>query len=180
MYARGVWEPANWADLTTAIGTVSEASDLDFKRELSSNSDVSKDIAAMTLQGGVIAYGIEEDAQSRASAISKIPLTGVPEKVQLLVNTTIAPVPRVDITVLRENPGDNDGVVVVKVPRSPFAARKPSLPWAAAPPSSRGMYMISGATNSIRPSMPLRCHASSAWRTTLTFSCDITGAVSRP
>jgi len=44
----------------------------------------------------------------------------VPEKIQLLVNTTIAPVPSVDITVLRESPGDDEGVVVVNVPRSPF------------------------------------------------------------
>jgi hypothetical protein len=42
---------------------------------------------------------------------------GVPEKIQLLVNTTIAPVPHVDINVLREHPGDDDGVIVVKVSR---------------------------------------------------------------
>jgi hypothetical protein len=45
----------------------------------------------------------------------------VPERVQLLVNTTIAPVPHVDITVLRENPGDDEGVIVVNAPRSAFA-----------------------------------------------------------
>jgi hypothetical protein len=116
-----MWEPSTWDDVTAAIGTLSEAPDLDFKRQLSSNSDISKDIAAMTLHGGVIAYGIDEDAQALASAITKIPLVGAPEKVQLLVNTTVAPVPHIDITVLRENPGDDDGVVVVKVPRSPLA-----------------------------------------------------------
>jgi hypothetical protein len=116
-----MWQPSTWTDVTAAIGTLSEAPDLDFKRQLSSNNDISKDIAAMTLYGGVIAYGIDEDAQARASAITKIPLKGVPEKIQLLVNTTIAPVPGIDITVLRENPGDGDGVVVVNVPRSPFS-----------------------------------------------------------
>jgi hypothetical protein len=103
-----------------AIGTLSEAADLDFKRQLSSNNDISKDIAAMTLLGGAIAYGIDEDTQARASAVTKIPLTAVPEKIQLLVNTTIAPVPSVEITVLREKPSDEEGVIVVNVPRSPF------------------------------------------------------------
>jgi hypothetical protein len=116
-----VWNPSTWEDVTAAIGTLAEAPDLDFKRELSSNGDISKDIAAMTLHGGVIAYGIDEDAQARAGSITKIRLAGVPEKLQLLVNTTIAPVPHVDITTLREKPDDDEGVVVVKVPRSPFA-----------------------------------------------------------
>ena len=74
----------------------------------------------MTLLGGVIAYGIDEDKQARASAVTKIPLAGVPEKIQLLVNTTIAPVPSVEITVLREKPSDEEGVIVVNVPGSPF------------------------------------------------------------
>jgi hypothetical protein len=115
-----MWRPSSWDDVTEAIGTLSEAPDLDFKRQLSSNNDISKDIAAMTLLGGAIAYGIDEDAQARASTITKIPLAGVPEKIQLLVNTTIAPVPSVEITVLRQNPSDDEGVVVVSVPRSPF------------------------------------------------------------
>jgi len=115
-----MWRPSSWKDVTVAIGALSESPDLDFKRQLSSNNDISKDIAAMTLLGGVIAYGIDEDTQARANAVTKIPLAGVPEKIQLLVNTTIAPVPSIDITVLREDPSDDEGVVVVSVPRSPF------------------------------------------------------------
>ncbi len=74
----------------------------------------------MTLLGGTIIYGIKEDGQARASAVTKIPLAGVPEKIQLLVNTTIAPVPSIDIDVLREQPKDDEGVVIVNIPRSLF------------------------------------------------------------
>ena len=43
-----MWRPSSWKDVTVAIGALSESPDLDFKRQLSSNNDISKDIAAMT------------------------------------------------------------------------------------------------------------------------------------
>jgi hypothetical protein len=113
-----MWRPTVWRDVELAIGTLTEGPDLDFKRELSSNSEISKDIAAMTLLGGVIVYGIDEDDQGRAAALNKIALQGVPEKIQLLVDTTISPAPNVEVHALREDPADDVGIVVVVIPQS--------------------------------------------------------------
>jgi hypothetical protein len=59
-----------------------ETPSLDFKRELGAkNADIAKDIAAMTVNGGVLIYGVGEDKQTRvATAIVPQPLNGVEER----------------------------------------------------------------------------------------------------
>lgn len=117
-----VWRPQVFSDLDSAMGVVAESADLEFKRELSKPRDIAKDIAAMSIQGGVIAYGIDEDAQTLvAREITPIPLHQVPDKIQNIVDTAIWPALSIDIQVLKREPGDNDGVVIVTVPPSPLA-----------------------------------------------------------
>jgi hypothetical protein len=117
-----VWRPEGFSDLDAAVGAVAESPDLDFKRQLSKPADIAKDIAAMSIQGGVIAYGIDEDPQtSVASAITPIPLHHVPEKIQNIVDTAIWPPLAIETRVLTRQPDDHEGVVIVTVPPSPFA-----------------------------------------------------------
>jgi Putative DNA-binding domain len=116
-----VWKPSSYSDVEAAIGVIVESPELDFKRELSKPTDIAKDIAAMSVQGGVIAYGIDEDAQSVAGEITPIQLHQVPEKIQNIVDTAIWPSPSVAIDVITRQPGDPGGVVVVTVPPSPTA-----------------------------------------------------------
>jgi Schlafen, AlbA_2 len=117
-----VWRPKSFADLDAVVGAVAESTDLDFKRQLSKPSDIAKDIAAMSIQGGVIAYGIEEDPEtSVASAITPIPLHQVPEKIQNIVDTAIWPPLTIETSVLRRQPDDREGVAIVTVPPSPVA-----------------------------------------------------------
>jgi hypothetical protein len=117
-----VWRPEGYADIEAAIGAIAEAADLDFKRQLSKPTDIAKDIAAMSIQGGVIAYGIDEAAQTAtASAITPIPLHQVPEKIQNIVDTAIWPSPAIDIQVFTKQQGDADGVVLVTVHASLLA-----------------------------------------------------------
>jgi hypothetical protein len=47
-----VWRPANFAEIESAIGVIAESPDLDFKRDLSKPSDIARDVASMSLQGG--------------------------------------------------------------------------------------------------------------------------------
>jgi hypothetical protein len=113
-----MWRPTGWEDVERAIGTLEEAPDLDFKKEVSSNREISKDVAAMILLGGVLVYGIEADDQERAVKITKVPLLGLPEKIQSIVSTTIAPIPAIEFNIQRGNTSDADGVLIVTVPRS--------------------------------------------------------------
>lgn len=105
----------------TSIGVISEAPDLDFKSALTSNDEVAKDVAAMTIQGGVLVYGVDEDAHGTATAIAPIPLANTPEKLQQIVDSAIWPAPVVDITSLADPSAPDRGVVVVAVPPSTLA-----------------------------------------------------------
>ncbi len=116
-----MWQPSTFDDIDAALGTVAESPELDFKRDLSKPNDIAKDIAAMSIQGGVIAYGIDEDAQSFASEISPIALHQVPEKIQNIVDTAIWPSPNIAISVLTRQPGESEGVVLVTVYPSALA-----------------------------------------------------------
>ena len=72
-----MWTPRSWDDITAMIGVAEEAGGLDFKRTVGGNAEVAKDIAAMTVNGGVLVYGIDEDpATGLASQIVKQPLKG--------------------------------------------------------------------------------------------------------
>ena len=53
-----MWRPEGFTDLDAAVGAAAESTDLDFKRQLSKPADIAKDITAMSIQGGVIAYGV--------------------------------------------------------------------------------------------------------------------------
>jgi hypothetical protein len=116
-----MWKPRSYSDIEAVIGLIAESPDLDFKRELSKPTDLAKDIAAMSVQGGVIAYGIDEDSQSVASEITPIQLHQVPEKIQNVVDTAIWPSPSITVDVITRQQGDSEGVVVVTVPPSPTA-----------------------------------------------------------
>jgi hypothetical protein len=117
-----MWRPKDYADIEAAIGVIAESPDLDFKRELSKPADIAKDIAAMSLQGGVIAYGVDEAAETTvASEITPMPLQQVPEKIQNIVDTAIWPSPTIDIRIITREPADLDGVVLVTVAPSPLA-----------------------------------------------------------
>ena len=117
-----MWRPTDWGDIEAAIGVVAESPDLDFKKQLSKAADIAKDIASMSIQGGVIVYGIDEEPQtSIAKKVSPIRLHQVPEKIQNIVDTAIWPSLSIKIQVITRQPGDLEGVVLVTVAPSPLA-----------------------------------------------------------
>jgi hypothetical protein len=119
-----VWRPRTYDEADAAVGGVSESDDLDFKRELGSSEgsrkELAKDVAAMTINGGVIVIGMDE-TDGLASALTPISLAGVPERIQQLIDSRIRPVPAVEIDVLRTASTDTDGLIVVEIPPSRFA-----------------------------------------------------------
>jgi hypothetical protein len=74
----------------------------------------------MTIDGGVLVYGVKEK-DAVAIGITPVPLAVAPERIQQIANSSVDPLPAIEIEVLRENPGDNVGIVVVVVEASPLA-----------------------------------------------------------
>jgi Putative DNA-binding domain len=118
-----VWRPRDWHEVNALIGTAQETPSLDFKKAVTSkNEDIAKDIAAMTVNGGVLLYGVEEDRLSTvANAVSPVPLAGLEERLRSVAGSRIAPMPDFDVERIVEHSGDPDGVLAVVVPPSPSA-----------------------------------------------------------
>jgi hypothetical protein len=115
-----MWIPKAYGDLELALGVQIESESLDFKSALPTGQkarDLAKDAAAMSLAGGVIVVGLEEQ-EGVASAISPIELAGAVERVQQIVDAHVAPALPVDIWPIRRDAEDDEGVLVVSVPAS--------------------------------------------------------------
>jgi hypothetical protein len=101
------------SNLRGALHTV-----LDAKRELPPNNvDTAKDIAAMATDGGVVIYGIAEDADRRLVGINPIPLTEA-DRISNIVQSSIAESPRIVLHRIQSAANPAVGYVVVHVPAS--------------------------------------------------------------
>jgi hypothetical protein len=117
-----MWIPKNEREIIDAActGNLTETAIFDAKRELpGSSKELAKDVAAMSTDGGVLLYGLGEDAQKRLTVLSPLPLAGVRERITSIVRTCIAEPP--DIDVLPPIPTASDpsiGYIVVLIPAS--------------------------------------------------------------
>lgn len=121
-----MWIPESYPDIAQAVhaGDLEESPAFDAKAELpvpKKNKSLAVDVAAMTVDGGVLIYGVAEDDEKRPSVLSPIELTGVADRIDQIVATSIQEVPHIEI---REYPDSDDserGCLVVIVPASPRA-----------------------------------------------------------
>lgn len=98
---------------------IEEGLTLEYKRQVSSNTDIAKDISAFAnTDGGTIVYGVL-DRDKIPTSIVWVTTTGVEEKIQNVVATAIHPIVE-DIKILRlPNPQNNsEAIYVIKVPKS--------------------------------------------------------------
>ncbi|MGO9319330.1 MAG: helix-turn-helix domain-containing protein [Solirubrobacteraceae bacterium] len=118
-----MWRPSSWTDLEGLVGVAEETPSLDFKRELGKNNEeTAKDIAAMTVNEGVLLYGVDEDRKTRvATDITTVPLAGVEEKLRLVAGAHIQPTPDFDVEIIASPSDATKGVVAVLVPASSLA-----------------------------------------------------------
>ena len=121
-----MWLPESWKDVEGMLGEAVELSTLEFKRELGSgaspNAELAKDIASMTLNGGVIIIGLAEDKRTRtASEISAVTLSGMEERIRQVAGSLISPAPELRIASIASPTDARLGIVVVEVPASPQA-----------------------------------------------------------
>jgi hypothetical protein len=118
-----MWYPQHWSEVQALIGSAEETAGLDFKRELpSDNSKTAKCIAAMTVNGGTVLIGVEEDKDTRVAVeIRPIQLAGVEERLRQIAGSHIAPVPDFEVHCIASPTDGTVGVVAVTVPPSSLA-----------------------------------------------------------
>jgi hypothetical protein len=118
-----MWYPKQWPEVQALIGSAEETASLDFKRELpSENSMTAKCIAAMTVSGGTILIGVEEDKETRVAAeIRPLPLAGVEERLRQIAGSHITPVPDFEVHCIPYPTDPTTGVVALTVPASSLA-----------------------------------------------------------
>jgi predicted HTH transcriptional regulator len=115
-----MWVPRSYVEVEEAIGSAEETTQLDFKEALGASREIAKDIASMTIDGGVLVYGVEEK-DTVATAITPVALSGTPERIQQIANSAVDPLPAIEVEVLKAGPADDTGIVVVVVEASSLA-----------------------------------------------------------
>jgi hypothetical protein len=116
-----MWHPTTWKELEGLLGEP-ESSSLDFKRQVGKNEEIAKDIAAMTVNGGVLLYGVDEDKETCvATALLPVPIAGVEEKLRQVSGTRISPSPDIQVHVIANPSDEANGVVAVAIPASALA-----------------------------------------------------------
>lgn len=130
-----MWRPRTWAEVEALKGQAQETQALDFKRQLSTTLEIAKDITAMTVNGGVLIYGVDEDKKTLvASEITPIPLKGVEEKLHQVAGSRVTPAPDFDVASIANPADETTGVVVVVVQASSLAPHQ----WDSRFPVRRG------------------------------------------
>jgi hypothetical protein len=118
-----MWIPGSVEELEAAVrdGSLEEGSQLDFKEALpskSGNPDIAVDVSAMTVDGGVLVYGVGEDENKRPTRLTPIELAGSPERIDQVLRTSVSESPIVRFEVLASVDEPGHGYLVVIVPPS--------------------------------------------------------------
>jgi hypothetical protein len=79
------------------------------------------DVAAMSTDGGALLYGIGEDDHGRPTIPTPILLTGVADRVDQIVSTSVTEVPYIDVRAYPCADDPSKGYLLVIVPQSPRA-----------------------------------------------------------
>jgi Schlafen, AlbA_2 len=121
------WTPHTAEELITALGDGTlphESAYYEYKQALpapNKSSDIAIDVSAMTVDGGLIIYGIAEDKATATFHESPIALSGAQERISNTVVASVRERPAFDVRLL-VLPGDSaTGFVLVDVPASPRA-----------------------------------------------------------
>lgn len=122
---RAVWVPRSADELLGRLGAgdLHESALLDGKRRLTGGPEVVVDVCAMTVNGGGLLIGVDEDeAGTRLVTPVPIELTGQRERVEQKVSTGISEPPVIDVRplALRDDPQRGFlAIIVLPSPRAP-------------------------------------------------------------
>jgi hypothetical protein len=116
-----MWIPKTEQEIIEVVGSGSleETISFDAKREVGKNSDLAKDVSAMANSaGGAIVFGIDEDENGRPTILAPVELSGLRERIDSIVRTSISEVPFTTITSIATETDKSKGYVIVLVPPS--------------------------------------------------------------
>src|SRR5580692_2644013 len=117
-----MWFPKTWESVEGLKGLASETPSLDFKRQLGTPESIATDIAAMTVNGGVLLYGIVEDKETVVvSEIIPVELAGAEERLRQIASSRISPAPDFQVETVADPTDATRGILVVVIPASGLA-----------------------------------------------------------
>lgn len=119
-----MWIPKTEDEIESVVasGSLCESRTFDAKESIAKNNkEIAKDIAAMTVDGGVLLYGVKEDANKRLTSLTPITLKGEPERIDAIVRSSISEPPEVHISTIPTANDPSIGYLVVIIPPSPRA-----------------------------------------------------------
>lgn len=118
------WAPATFNDAQDDIDhrPPAESHYLELKSQIMRTESIRKSLSSMSIDGGTIVYGVEEDKQTRvASGINPVRLNGEAERIQQIAHS-LDPVLIISEPLTLADPTDPEvGIIVVNVPASPMA-----------------------------------------------------------
>lgn len=118
--------PRTFDELQSALVDAAETTYIDYKRQLperKSNHEIAIDVTAMSVEGGVLVYGVEENKATRTFTLCPIDLVGVEERIANVVRDRAGgSVPFSVHTIEDPNPENTGkGYAIVVVSESPLA-----------------------------------------------------------
>lgn len=119
----GMWRPRTWSDILAAAagGLLDESRWVDLKRELKpgrpGNNDLAVDLAAMSLEGGLLLYGVV-DHESRAGQVVGVELAGLADRVDQVARMKVHPAVQVRSVEIPDPDRPGWGCLLVLVPPS--------------------------------------------------------------
>ena len=118
-----MWIPDSAAEIEriATARELQETASFDAKKSLpvaGRNESLAVDVAAMSTDGGVLLYGVEEDRSGQPVTPTPIPLAGAKERVDQIVQTSIAEAPHIEIREYPTNADASVGYLLVVIPQS--------------------------------------------------------------
>jgi hypothetical protein len=116
-----MWDSADSVEEALAQAQLEETHVFDGKRLPGQNRDIAIDICAMTVDGGTLLYGVDEDDNNRITISAPIEIAGQRERIDQIVQTSIMEPPTIYISELPIETAPESGYLLVRVPQSPRA-----------------------------------------------------------
>lgn len=122
-----MWIPESAEELQRAITEKAlphESASYEYKRELplqGRNRDIAIDVAAMSVGGGIIIYGVDEDKKAVTFSATPITLAGTKDRISDVVTSQLREPPYFRVNLLSLPSDAKRGFVVIDIPASPRA-----------------------------------------------------------
>jgi len=118
-----MWIPKSATEIEEAAGRgdLEETRTFDAKAALPDprkNHDLAVDVAAMTVEGGSLLFGLGEDKNKRLTVLSPFKLAGASERVAQIAETSISEAPFIRVQALHTDADPAIGYLLVAVPQS--------------------------------------------------------------